>query len=51
MILIDLNFIQFYKDFVKVDLTDKRSSMTLPDDISVIRREKYTSTTSRFSSK
>lgn len=50
MFLIDLNFVQFYKDFVKVDLIDKRSLMTLFNDIFVIRRKEYTSTTFKFSS-
>lgn len=41
MSLINLNFIQFYRLLVKVDLIDKRSSTTSIDDVFVICENKY----------
>lgn len=48
MTLINLNFIQFYQLLVKVDLIDKRSSMTSINDVFVVCEKKYILTISKF---
>lgn len=51
MILVNLDFIQFYQLLVKADLTDKQSLMALINDILVICEKRYALMVSRFSNK
>ena len=49
MTLINLDFIQFYRSFIKIDLTDKQLSMASINDVFVVYEKKYVFTIFRFS--